>query len=127
MITDQSIVHLLVDNIPFEISEEFIRKRASNSLLANEDRRRQFYDSRKKAYVFTQSADVFEVLLYFICTGLFSRPIHINPMELYSLLVFFEIDQTVIDHYKQMEHLVVEINWERTERCDRERDRMCSG
>ena len=119
MVTDQSILHLLVDNIPFEISEELITKRASNSLLANEDRRSQFYDVRQKVYVFDQPADVFEVLLYFICTGLFSRPMQINPMKLYSLLVFFEIDQTVIDSYKQMEHLVFEINWERIEWFDR--------
>ena len=80
--TDQSFLRLLVDNVLFEISEELVQKRAFNSLLAHEHRRAPFYDSTKNAYVFDQPADVFEVLLYFISTVLFSRPTNINHLKL---------------------------------------------
>ncbi|CAF2485505.1 unnamed protein product [Rotaria sp. Silwood2] len=109
------LVSFLVDGVLFELSEELIQKRASNSILAREDRRAQFYDVDKNAYVFDQPADAFEVLVYFISTGLLSRPTNINNLKLYSLLSFFEMDETIMNTFKKMEHLVFEINWEKTQ------------
>ncbi|CAF1384816.1 unnamed protein product [Rotaria sordida] len=109
------LVSFLVNGVLFELNEELIQKRASNSILAREDRRAQFYDIDKNVYVFDQPSDVFEVLVYFISTGLLSRPTNINNLKLYSLLSFFEMDKTVINTFKKMEHLVSEINWEKTQ------------
>ncbi|CAF3642355.1 unnamed protein product [Rotaria sordida] len=109
------LVSFLVNGVLFELNEELIQKRASNSILAREDRRAQFYDIDKNVYVFDQPSDVFEVLVYFISTGLLSRPTNINNLKLYSLLSFFEMDKTVINTFKKMEHLVFEINWEKTQ------------
>jgi hypothetical protein len=106
----------LVGDVLFELSEDLIQKRAPNSILAREERRIQFYDINRNAYIFDQPADVFEVLVYFISTGLLSRPININNIKLYSLLSYFEMDEIVLNTFKKMEHLVFEINWEKTQR-----------
>ena len=110
------LLQFLVGGVLFELSEELIQKRASNSILACEDRRLRFYDLNKNAYVFDQPADVFEVLVYFISTGLLSRPVNINSIKLYSLLSFFEMDEAILNIFKKMEHLAFEINWEKTQR-----------
>ena len=117
------LVRFLVNDVSFELSEELIQKRAPQSLLASKDRLAQFYDLNKNAYVFDQPADVFEVLVYFISTGLLSRPMNINNIKLYLLLTFFEIDETVLDTFKRMEHLVFEINWEERRRLSTQRER----
>ncbi len=111
-----SLIHFLVNDVSFEINEEFIKKRAPNSLLADENRRAKYYDINKNAYIFDQPADIFEVLIYFLSTGLLSRPTNINNIKLYSLLAFFEIDLTIINTYKKMEHLVFDINWDKPQR-----------
>jgi hypothetical protein len=116
MNSEPQLHKFLVDGVLFELSDELIQKRAPNSILAREERRVEFYDLTKNAYIFDQPADVFEVLVYFISTGLLSRPIHINNIELYSLLSYFEIDEIVLNTFKKAEHLVFEINWEQTHR-----------
>lgn len=109
-------LRFLVSDVLFELDEELTQKRAFDSLLASEDRRAPFYNIARQAYVFDQSADAFEVVVYFISTGLLSRPASVNSMTLYSLLVFLEMDETVISTYKRMEHLACEIHWERSNR-----------
>ena len=86
----QSVIQCLVSNVRFELDENLIKKRTPNSLLACEDRRSYFYDHERNLYVFDQPADVFEVLVYFISTGLLSRPINIDEKKLrVSSKVFF--------------------------------------
>lgn len=111
-----TLIRCLVGGIVFEISEELIQKRASQSLFTQKDRLEQFYDSEKQLFVFDQPAEAFEVLVYFIGTGLLTRPTHVSSMKLYFVLRFFEMDKVVIDTFKQMEHLARETHWETTER-----------
>ncbi|UJR37086.1 hypothetical protein I4U23_029790 [Adineta vaga] len=108
------LLRFFVGGVLYELSEELIQKRASKSILARKDRRAQFYDVNKNIYVFDQPANVFEVLVYFISTGLLSRPVNISTMKLYSMLIFFEMDDIIIDTFKRMEQLVFEINWEKS-------------
>lgn len=110
------LVRFLVNSVLFELSEELLQKRASTSILACKNRRERFYDIHTDAYVFDQPADAFEVIVYFICTGLLSRPNNVNNLQLYACLCFFEMDDIVINTYKKMEHLAVEANWEKTYR-----------
>ena len=110
------LLQFLVNNVLFEINEELIQKRIPNSLLASETYRAQFYDIDQKVYIFDQPSDAFEVLVYFISTGLLSRPTNINEMKLYSLLSLFEIDEIVINTLKKLENLACEVNWEETDR-----------
>lgn len=104
----------LVDGILFELNEELIQKRIPNSIFARQDRLSQFYDKEKHIYIFDQPNDAFEILVYFISTGLLSRPTHVDNIKLYLLLEFFEIDEIILNTYKKMEHLAFENNRERT-------------
>jgi hypothetical protein len=110
------LLRFLINGVLFELNEDLIQKRAPHSLLAHKNRRAQYYDVEKNAYVFDQPADAFEVLVYFFSTGLLSRPLNLNNIKLYSLLSFFEMDETILNTFKKMEHLVFEINWEKTQR-----------
>jgi hypothetical protein len=114
--TRSPLIRCFVDGVVFELSEDLIQKRASQSLLACEDRRRAYYDSHRRMFVFDQSADTFEVLAYFISTGLLTRPMNVSNIKLYNLLCFFDIDTRVIETFKKMEHLACEIHWEKTHR-----------
>ena len=110
------LIRCLVDGVWFELSEELIQKRASQSLLGNERRRARFFNAERNAYVFEQPAGAFEVLVYFISTGLLTRPLHVSTIKLHTLLRFFEMDEAVIDTFKSMEHLAFETHWEETQR-----------
>ena len=110
------LIRCLVDGVWFDLSDELIQKRAPQSLLANERRRARFFNAESNAYVFDQPADAFEVLVYFISTGLLTRPTNVSNTKLYALLRFFEMDSLVIATFKKMEHLACNNHREETRR-----------
>ena len=114
VLSDESrLVTFVVDGVPFELDASLIEKRVPRSLLAHEGRLARFYNAERKAYAFDQSADAFEVLVYFISTGLLTRPSHVASRTLHGLLAFFEVDETLMRTYERMEHLACETYWDK--------------
>ena len=105
-----------VEGIDFEIEKKLLKKRLNGSLLVDANRCRSFLNEDKTHYVFDQSAAAFEILVYFICTGLLTRPINVSAEEFYSLLIFFRVDRKVIETFKKIEHLSTDSHWEQNER-----------
>ena len=107
------LVKFVVDGVSFELDATLIEKRVPQSLLAHEGRLARFYHAERKAYAFDQSADAFEVLVYFISTGLLTRPSHVTSRKLHALLSFLEVDEALLRTYEKMEHLACETYWDK--------------
>lgn len=80
-----------------------------HTLLGNQERRNQYYDSLRDEYFFDRNRPSFDAILYYYqSSGRLRRPVNV-PLDIFMEEIrFYELGEDVIDKYRQDEGFVKE-------------------